>query len=188
MANFKVGNTCWNDSVDSPSQVYLNLHEHLTYTANMRSDIQNDNEQANDAPLKPKPKVWTNKYVSPMSKTKVSTENPTRGMTTDCVWRNLIRHCKYAYANSPGIRYFKYTEAIFATSGSWCSQINTGSEKYHKNDTSTEKNVVIMIDDWRYIPNILYDFAPYPWPQRVSRAPLRPVWNNKVKPVSPTIS
>jgi len=27
MANFKLGNTCWNDSTESPSQVYLNFSE-----------------------------------------------------------------------------------------------------------------------------------------------------------------
>lgn len=37
-----------------------------------------------------------------------------------------------------------------------------------------EKSIDIMQEACRYIPNILYSFAPYPCPQRVSSAPLKP--------------
>jgi len=64
MANFKLGKHML-EWFDNPSQVYLNFSEYLTYIANTRRDICNDSEVANDVPMKPRPNVWTYKYVSP---------------------------------------------------------------------------------------------------------------------------
>ncbi|KAM0070859.1 hypothetical protein Hdeb2414_s0001g00018141 [Helianthus debilis subsp. tardiflorus] len=53
--------------------------------------------------------------------------------------------------------------------------MRTGSVKNQRIEMRMEKKMEIKQDDCRYIPNILYSFAPNPCPHSVSSAPLRPI-------------
>ena len=110
-----------------------------------------------------------------------TTEQTTSGKTTDCVWRNLKMLCKNRYANNPGMRYFIYKAAVFAIWGSCWSNTRMVSVNIQIIDIMIQKMIDMMQAACKYIPNILYNFAPYACPHNVSSAPLRPTWNKNNK-------
>jgi hypothetical protein len=100
-------------------------------------------------PTNPSSNTCTNRYVIKMCANSGINEHTTSGITTVCVWRNLRMHCKYPYANRPGMRHFRYNPAMRDTSGCWCSKMRISSEKNQKIEMIMQKSVEIMNDDWR---------------------------------------
>lgn len=146
--------------MENPSQVCLNSVVRRTYNPNMRTEIHSEIEAANAAPLKARAVHLTKIKVIPTWMTKGTTEHATSGATTDCVWRNLKIFCNMPYANNPGIRNLRYRPAAFDIWGSWCKNIKIMSENHQRIDTKMQKKNDTMQDACRYIPNILYNFAP----------------------------
>lgn len=148
-ASFMLGKICSKASIENPSHVCLKSLEYFTYPASIRKEIHNEIDPAMPVPTNPSPNTCTNKYVIKTCASRATNEHTTSGITTVCVWRNLRMHCIPPYANRPGMSHFRYTPAMWATSGCCCSKRRISSEKNHRRETRMQKAVEIIRDDWR---------------------------------------